>query len=559
MVRFHRVILHLIKKEEEVMNKMKKLLVFGLCFCMVFSLAACGGGDSKSDDAINVCFASEPATIDPALNSSVDGAIMIQHAFEGLVKWVDDGKGNAVLAPGMAEKWDVSDDKTVYTFHLRKDAKWSDGEPVTSKDFLYAWNRLADPNTAADYSYMLDPIKGFDSTVEGQATPEIEAPDDYTFVVKLDVPTAYFEEICAFPALFPVRKDIVEANGEQWTQKTDTYVSNGPYKMKEWKHNAYITFEKRDDYYAADEIKAPLLKFHLMDDVNAMLAGYRSGELDFIQQLPAEEIEGLLEDGTADNLEYLGNYYVCFQTQKAPFDNPKVREAFSLAIDRNFICDQVKKDGSVPASGFVPAGMFDAEGPGSDFRKIGGDYFDLSKEAYKANCEKARQLLAEAGYPDGKGFPTVEYLFNTDKGHKEIAEALQNMWKKELGVDITLSNQDWNVFLEERKAGNYQITRGGWIADYNDPMCFLDLFTSSSGNNDPQYNNPEYDALIGKAKKTADNAERMKLMHQAEELLVKTDAVVAPLYYYAQVEADNLDGWYYTPLGYFFFGGATKK
>ena len=551
------------------MNKMKKLLVLALAGTMVFSLAGCGGGGGgdakvKDDGVIDVCFASEPATIDPALNSSVDGAIMCNHIFEGLYTWKDDGKGNAELTEGAAEKCEVSEDGTVYTFTIRKDAKWSDGEPVTAKDFLYAWNRVADPATAADYSYMLDPVKGFDSTVEGETHPEIEAPDDHTFIVKLDVPTEYFKEVCAFPALFPVRQDIIEAKGDKWTYEPDTYVGNGPYKMTEWSHNEFIAMEKSETYHNADAVVAEKLKFHLMDDVNAMLAGFKSGELDFIQQLPAEEVEALLADGTAKNEDYLGNYYVCFNTSdnydpENPFLDPNVRKAFNLVIDRNFICDQVKKDGSVPATGFVPTGMYDAGGAGTDFREVGGDYFSADADKYEANCEEARKLLADAGYPEGKGFPQVEYLYNTDKGHKAIGEALQNMWKEQLGITVTLRNQDWNVFLEERKDGKFHIARGGWIADYNDPMCFLDLFITGSGNNDPQYANPEFDKLIGEAKVTADNNKRMEIMHKAEDLLVGEESVVAPIYYYAQVDASKVDGVYYTPLGYYFFNGATFK
>ena len=542
---------------------MKKLIALGLTVTMAASLAACGGGNDSAnggagDDTIDLCFASEPTSIDPALNSTIDGGIMIQHAFEGLIKWDDDGEGNAVLAPGVAESWDISDDQLTYTFHLREDATWSDGEPVTANDFVYSWTRLGNPETAADYSYLLDPIVGYDST-KGETTPQIEAPDEHTFVVHLDVPTSYFEELCAFPSLFPVRQDIVEENGDQWTFSPETYVSNGPYKMTEWQHNAYVSFEKRDDYYGAEDIVAPALKFHLMDDANAMLAGYRSGELDFVQQAPPEEIPALLDSGDLKVKPYIGTYYVCFNTEKAPFDNPKVRKAFSLVIDRDYIAAQVKADGSIPASGFVPSGMYDAEGAGSDFREVGGDYYDPTAAANEANCEEARALLAEAGYPNGEGFPVVEYLYNTDESHKAIAEALQNVWQTELGVTVTLNNQDWNVFLETRKDGDYSIARHGWIADYNDPMCFLDMWISDGGNNDAQYSNPAFDELIGKAKVCPDNTERMKLMHEAEDILIGEDSVLAPLYFYVQtyMSNENLKDWYYTPIGFFFFGHAT--
>ena len=538
---------------------MKKILALLMCLCLVFGLVACGG---TSDDEttsggtdFNICIASEPQSIDPALNSAVDGAIMLQHAFEGLVKWVDDGNGNATLAPGMANKWEVSDDGLTYTFHIREGATWTDGEPVTAGDFLYSWNRLIAPETAADYEYMLECVDGY-----ADGALKIEAPDDSTFIVHLASAISYFEEICAFPATFPVRQDIVEEHGDQWTFNPETYVSNGPFKMTEWVHNSYILMEKNENYYAADDITATSIKFTLMDDNNAILAAYRNGELDFCENVPVDEVPGLLASGELKVADYIGTYYVCFQTEKAPFDNPKVREAFSLAIDRPYICEQVKADGCLPASGFVPSGMYDADGPGSDFRAIGGEYYDPSAEAYEANCEKARELLAEAGFPNGEGFPVVEYLYNTDDGHKAIGEALQNMWQTELGVTVTLVNQDWAVFLQERKDGNYSIARNGWIADYNDPMCFLDMWITDGGNNDAQYSNPEYDKLIKAAKATSDQAERMQLMHDAEDILIGQDSVLAPIYFYVQtyMMKDNVKGMYYTPLGYFFFGTATK-
>ena len=544
------------------MKKMKKLLALSLCFCMVFALAACGGGDDKdSGEAkeINVCLASEPNSIDPALNSAVDGATMIIHAFEGLTKWENDGKGQAKLAPGVAESWDISEDGLTYTFHLRDDATWSDGEPVTSKDFEYAWRRLADPATAADYCNMLDPIKGYDS-VGGETDPQIEAPDDYTFVVTLDVPLEAFLEICAFPALMPVRQDTIEANGDQWTFDPETYVCNGPYKMAEWEHNSYIRFEKRDDYYAADEIVPPSIKFHLMDDANAMLSGIRSGDLDLINNFPPEEVPSLIESGDLKVEPQLGTYYVCFNTERAPFDDPKVREAFSLTIDRPYICDQIVADGSEPAGGFVATGLYDAEGKGSDFRETGGDYYDPSADAYKANCDKARELLAEAGYPNGEGFPVVEYLYNTDDRHKAIGEGLQDMWQKELGVQVSMVNQDWSVFLDERKAGNFSVARNGWVADYNDPMTFLDMWTTDNGNNDAQYSSAEYDQLITDAKNAVNVEDKMKIMHQAEDLLMGQDKVLAPVFYYktTYMVGNGLKDYFTTPLGYYFFYNATK-
>ena len=293
-----------------------------------------------------------------------------------------------------------------------------------------------------------------------------------------------------------------------------------------------------------------------MDDANAILAAYRSGELNFIEEVPVNEIAALLETGELNIDAYIGTYYVCFNTQLEPFNDARVREAFSLAIDRNYIVEQITQTGQVPATGFVPAGIYDAAGPsGDDFRTVGGDYMDVSKEQYAANCEKARELLKEAGFEGGAGFPVVEYLYNTSDNHKAIGEALQNMWQTELGVTVNLTNQEWNTFLQTRKDGDYSIARNGWIADYNDPMSFLDMWLTGGGNNDAQYSNPEYDALIQAAKSTSDQAERMNLMHQAEDILMGDDVVHAAIYFYTNKNMNQgFTGMYYTPLGYYFFG-----
>lgn len=555
------------------MRKTRKVMSLALTTAMVASLGAGTtvfaeeGGASSDGFNIAVCLASEPQSIDPALNSAVDGAIMINHMFEGLVKWVDDGEGNAVTAPGQAESWEkvVNDDGTVtYTFTMRDGIKWSDGKDVTAGDFEYSWKRLANPETAADYCYMIDMVKGYAEVADGSADPDtlaVKAIDDKTLEVVLSYDCPYFEEIMAFPATFPVRQDVTEGNDE-WTYDTATYISNGPYKMQEWTHNASIVAEKNENYYDYDNLGPDTIKFTLLDDDNAILAAYNSGELDFIESLPTDELANYLASGELDIVDYIGTYYVCFNTEDETFSDPKVREAFSLVIDRNYIVDNVSQSGEVPATGYVPAGIYDAAGPGSDdFRTVGGDYYSVAEEDYEANCEKARELLAEAGYPDGEGFPTVEYLYNTNDNHKKIGEALQNMWQEQLGVTVTLNNQDWNVFLENRKQGNYQIARNGWIADYNDPCSFLDMWYTDGGNNDAQYSNPDYDAKIDEAKATSVQEDRMAAFHEAEDILIEQDSVLAPIYFYTQkyMMADDIDGMYYTPLGYFFFGYTSQK
>ena len=579
------------------MKNRKRLLALALVGVMSLGmlLSGCGGTSAQSPSPspsasapaestpaegfdMAVCIASEPQTIDPALNSAVDGAIMTQHMFEGLMKWSDSGhpvneKGNmnyAALAAGQAESYEKTDngDGTVtYTFKIRSDAKWSDGQPVTANDFVYSWQRLANPLTAADYCYMIDMVQGYAAVNAGEADPTtlgVSAPDESTFVVNLTYDCPYFLEICAFPAAFPVRQDIIEAYGDTWTTDDNSshYISNGPWKLTEWVHDSYIKMVPNEYHYDAANLGPNSLTFQLMEDQNSMLAAYRSGDLQFIEDMPVDEIAGLLASGELNIVDYIGTYYVCYQTQAAPFDNALVRQAFTLAIDSKYIVEQVTQTGQVPATGFVPAGIYDADPDGDDFRTVGGDYWDapVDDATYQANCEKARQLLAEAGYPNGEGFPTVTYLYNTSDAHKAVGEALQQMWQEELGVTVQLQNQEWNAFLETRKKGEYQIARNGWIADYNDPCSFLDMWYTGGGNNDAQYSNPEYDAMIDAAKATSDPAERMSYFHKAEDIIIGQDWALGPIYFYTQkyMMADDISGAFYTPLGYFIYGYCTK-
>ena len=530
---------------------------------------------------ITLNIASEPQSIDPALNSAVDGAIMLGHMFEGLMKWKDSGVEtpgsdgtctNAELTEGQAESYEkvVNDDGTVtYTFKIRSDARWSDGKPVTAGDFVYSWQRLVTPETAADYNYMIGSVVNANEIMAGDMDPTelaVSAPDDSTFVVTLTSDLPYFLEVCAFPATFPVRQDVTTKEdgtpNDQWTFDVASYLCNGPYKLTAWNHNSEIVMEPNEQYYDVANLGPDKITFKLMDDQNAMLSGFNSGELDFIEDVPQAELPSLIASGDLKIVDYIGSYYVCYQTQKAPFDDPRVRQAFTLAVNRTFIVDKVTQAGQVPANGFVPAGVYDAAGStGDDFRTVGGAYYSIEGDAdysYEANCEKARELLAEAGYPNGENFPVVEYLYNTSDAHKAVAEALQNMWETELGVKVTLNNQEWAVFLQTRKDGNYSIARNGWIADYNDPMSFLDMWLTGGGNNDAQYANADYDAKIQEAKNTTDPAARMKLMHEAENIIMGQDWALNPLYFYTQkyMLSDRVGGMFYTPLGYFFFSYA---
>lgn len=552
---------------------MRKLLVVLLSFSLIgLLLSGCSGkkSESTSENTISLVFGSEPNTIDPALNSAVDAAIYLSHSHEGLYKYEDAGSAASPglnysrVVPGMAasapSKTVNADGTVTLVYTLRSGLKWSDGSALTAEDIVYSWQRLVDPATAADYSYMIDMVVNANEVIEGVMPASalgVRAVNATTLEVKLTFDCPYFDEIMAFPATFPVKRSVIEKSGDQWTFNPATYVSNGPYRLKEWVHNSYLLYEKNPNYYAS--VKGPeFLRFVLMDDENAMLNGFRSGELDFIEQVPVDEIPTLLRSGELKIADYLGTYYISFNTRKAPFNDPNVRKAFSLAIDRNYIVNQITRAGQKPASGFVPAGMTDAQ-VGSDFRKVGGDYYSLNEADYQANVAEAKRLLALAGYPEGRGFPVVEYLYNTSAAHRAIAEAVQNMWRTNLGVNVTIGNQEWNVFLDTRKNGDFMFARDGWIGDYNDPIGFLDMFVSGGGNNNPQYANREYDALIARIKGTAVQADRIRLMHEAEDMLVGRDMAVGPIYFYTQTYMINsrVKGAYYTPLGYFFFSSAS--
>ena len=411
---------------------------------------------------------------------------------------------------------------------------------------------------------MIDMVKGYADVNAGTAEPStlsVSAPDEKTFVVDLTYDCPYFLEVCAFPATLPVRQDMIEQYGDEWTFSPKSYIGNGAYKMSEWNHNASIVMVKNDQYYDYENLGPDSITFQLMDDANAMLSAYNSDELQFIENVPVDEFASLLASGELSIADYIGTYYVCYNVTAEPFDDWRVRKAFTLAIDANYIVENVTQAGEIPATGFVPAGIYDAQGSsGDDFRTVGGDYWDNSKEAYEANLEEANRLLDEAGYEDRSTFPVVTYMYNTDDKHEAIGEALQNMWSTGLGVTVQLQNQDWSVFLETRKQGEYQVARNGWIADYNDAISFLDMWYTDGGNNDAQYSRAEYDAAIDAAKATSDPAERMAAMHEAEDLIIGEDWALGPIYFYTQPYTlkSDVDGVFYTPLGYFFFQYASR-
>ncbi len=529
--------------------------------------------EKKVPQVITFNLGADPKTIDPALNAAVDGSTVIANAFEGLMN-VDD---NDMPIPGVAETYEISEDGLKYTFHLRKEAVWSDGQPVKAGDFEYAWKRALNPETAAEYAYQLYYLKngqGYNESQlpDGDVSPGIKkatvdqvgvkAINDSTLEVNLEYPTIYFLSLMAFPTYAPVRQDVVEGN-EQWTLKPETYICNGAFKMTEWKAKDVIVFEKNEKYWNAASIKLDKINYKMLEDQNAALAGFKAGQLDLIQNPPQQEIPNLVADGTAKIFPSLSTYYFCFNLspEAAKIDaaaakaikDPKVRKALSLAIDRKTIVEKVTLGGQIPATSFVPTGIPD---------HTGADFTNKEYYSAEANIDEAKKLLAEAGYADGVGFPNMTLMYNTSQGHQNIAAAVQDMWRSNLGIQIDLRNQEWKVFQVTRNEKQYQIARHGWSGDYIDPMTFLDLFVTNGGNNDAAYSNAKFDEKINGAKKETDPAKRMALLHEAEDILME-DMPIIPVYYYTTIvcEKPTIKDVRISPLGQVYFTKAyvTEK
>lgn len=571
-------------------------------------LGGCGGPEAEESAQpggteafdLAVSFTSEPQTIDPTLNSALDGGILLHHLFEGLMKWEDSGEvqeegapiTGARLTTGQAADYEktVNADGTVrYTFTLREDARWWDGQAVTAEDFAYSWKRLCDPQTAAGYIGLLAMVTNYDAVVYGRdpesgavltaaqaedyAAQGVEVPRDSldtlgitaadadTFVVDLSYDCPYFLELCAFPNLMPLRSDVVEGN-DQWTQSPETYLCNGPYKLQSWTHSSSIVLEQNPEYYDREALGPDTITFRLMGDVNARYTAYQAGDLDFINQVPTDQVSALLESGELHLLDYLGTSYVTYQNTRAPFDDWRVRKAFTLAIDSAYLTEQVVQGGQVPADGFVPNGVSDA-GEGSDFRTEGGSYWTAptTEALYQENLAEANRLLDEAGYTDRSTFPAVEYLYNSDESNENVAVALQSMWQEGLGVQVTLKSQEWGAFLQSYLQGDYQLSRMGWTSDYTDPMSFLGMWVTGSGTNTAFYSSADYDDAILRANQTSDPKARMEALHEAEDLLIGRDWAVGPIYFYTEqyLLSDDIQGVYYSPLGYYFFQYAQRK
>lgn len=510
-----------------MLNTWKKQFASLLVVVLMISvLSACSEGSKKTStegikQEITLNALSEPPSLNPALATDTTSGWILDHMYEGL--YMKNKSGDPVK--GMAKDVQVSADKKVYTFKLRDDAKWSDGDPVTAGDFEYAWKHVLDPKTGSSFAFYMYYIKGAEAYNKGKGSVDevgVKALDDKTLKVELAAPTGFIEKLLSFWVYYPVKKDVAEGN-KNWAAEAKNYVSNGPYKLTEWKHNRSVVIEKNKKYYDSNDVKMDKVTWKMVNDATTYYQMYKSGELDLIQTLPSDVISQEKENKEYKVTPYFGTYMYMFNIDKEPFNNQKVREAFNLAINRKMITDKITQAGEKPAAGFVPYG---AEVDGKDFRKEHESYF-------KEDVKKAKTLIKEAMKEEGwSTFPDTELTYNTLESHKKIAEAVQEMLKKNLGVDVKLTNQEWKTYLDTTKQKNFQMARMGWIGIYVDPTPILDYYLGDSPNNRTNWVNPKYDKLLAQSKTEQNEGKRMELLHQAEDVLMK-DLPFLPVYYYS--------------------------
>lgn len=461
----------------------------------------------------------EPETIDPALATGVPEHRIMANLFEGL--YANDPKDLSPV-PGVALRHTLSKDGKLYTFTLNPQAKWTNGRQVTADDFVFAWERVLNPKTGAKYAQQLYYLKNGEAYNKGAVTDfkqvGVRAVNPTTLEVTLERPTAFFLYLTTFYTLYPVPKEAVQQHGADWT-KPGKIVSNGPFRLAEWVPQQALVLEKNGNYWDAKAVALDRVVFDPTTDVNTVVRQFQAGETDWVTSsanLPASLVEIWKSRPEFYAEPYLGTYYFRMNVTKPPLNDARVRKALSMAIDRETITQRVTRAGEIASSGFVPRNM-----PG--YPGVKGHDFDPAG---------AKRLLAEAGYPDGKGFPAVELLYNTNELHRIITQALQQMWKQHLGVEVTLTNVEWKVYLSRVKELDYQVARAGWIGDYVDPNTFLDMWITGGGNNQTGWSNAKYDGLIRQAAETVDPEARMKVLEQAETILVRDELPIAPVFTY---------------------------
>ena len=568
----------------------KKLVSLVLVAAMALSMVACGNKAASTESSstgeapavattkedkttLNIWMSSEPAHIDPALNSSVDGGCLAVNSFEGLMRYNEAGE----LEPACAESYEVSEDGLTYTFTMRDGLKWSNGDDLDATDFVYSWKRAASQEVAADYSYLCEIFPSF-TYEEGLGDDVVASEDGKTLTVTLGAVCPYFLDLCAFPFFFPVNEEAVEASKSDgdpvgtWANDAgENFVCNGAYVLSSWNHDSDMTYVKNDNYWDADSVTVTTLNVMLTAETTAAYTAYTTGDLDFIDEIPVEEMETAKTSSEYVVLDNLGTYYASFNYNTDLYDElgldeeqAKVfRHAITLLIDRQYIIDTVAQNNQEIATSFIPAGCSD--GNGGEFKNK--DYYSTD---YEANVEEAKSLLESIGLYDTASDALTQdisltYLTNNSEGNVKMGECIQADLAT-IGINLSIDQEEWNVFQETRKAGKYDFAREGWIMDYNDPVNMLEMYTTSSGNNNPQFGRDtskaldwaKYDQMITDIRSEADLAARAELMHEAEDYLMDTWCII-PIYYYNDpyMIKDYVKGVYGTVEGMKYFYHAT--
>ncbi len=500
-------------------------LLATLFFSACSRSSAPGANGANSAKILHIGNGAEPQEIDPHVVSGTGEHRIMTALLEGLVIEHPSGEG---VAPGVAERWETSADRLTWTFHLRADAKWSNGDPVTARDFLNAFQRLLTPALGAEYAYKLHHVVGAEEFNQGKladfARTGFSAPDARTLVLRLKHPVPYLLEALKHYSWFPVHLPTIAAHGpvdrkgNRWT-RPGNFVGNGAFVLKTWLPDQHLSVERSPTYWNTAATKLDAVVFHAVTDENAEERMFRSGQLHATYTLPPDKID-TYRATRPDVLQiapYYGTYFYRLNTTRPPLDDARVRRALALAIDREAITSAILRAGQEPAYNFTPSG------------------FGFTPDRSLSNdLAEARRLLSEAGYPEGRGLRRIEILYNTMEAHKSVAEAIQQMWKTRLGIDVSLRNEEWQVYIETQRKLDYDVARAGWIGDYPDPQTFLDLWVTGGGNSDTGYSNPEYDRLLASALAAPDEPARMAVYRELENLLVR-DVPVIPLYFYKRV------------------------
>jgi oligopeptide transport system substrate-binding protein len=515
-------------KEENFMKKNTRHFIgkLSLTFALLFTFSNCtksGGSSANGKKILRLGNGSELQDIDPQTVTGVPEHNVISALFEGLIVPHPE---TLEPQPGVAESWTISKDQKIYTFKIRETAKWSNGDKITAEDYIFSWKRMLSPKLGAEYAYMLFPVKNAEEyskgTLKDFSQVGVKAKNPLTLEITLKAPTPYFLALLMHYSTYAVHKPTIEkfnameSRGTKWT-RPENFVGNGPFKLTKWDLNKVLMVERNPNYWNNQITKLDGISFHPVELAQTEERMYRSGELDKTNSVPTHKIDNYRKDRPKEfvNAPYLGTYFYRINTTRPQLKDVRVRKALSMSIDRQAIVDKVTKAGEIPAKAFTPPNT--------------GGY--TSKAEIKFDIAGAKKLLAEAGFPEGKGFKGVEILYNTLEAHRSIAESIQQMWKVNLGIDVTLKNQEWKVYIDSQHKKDYDIARAGWIGDYSDPNSFLDLWTTDNGNNDTGFANKKYDSIIRTANMTGDSGKRLELFNQAEEILL-SELPIIPIYTY---------------------------